>query len=152
MNPFAQVMRTGRGRAVAAAAVLLTAGVASGAIAGMGQASAADGPNGHHQWVQIVAKDNGGWSADMTLYDQNGKAVYTWHENPSGMNTKQTWWYTSGNGYVEGTINEGDGEGGITPHSFRFRYDHADADGNCWLITDSVRYTGDSKTGGCTPD
>jgi hypothetical protein len=150
MDPFAQVMRTVRGRVVATGAVLLTAGVVSGAIAGVGPASAADGPNEHHQWVQIVAKNNGGWSADMTLYDQNGNQVYTWKKDPSGMNTKETWWYTGGNGYVQGTINEYDGEGGTIPHPFR--YSPADADGHCWLITDTVRYTGDSNTGGCTPD
>jgi len=87
----------------------------------------------------------------MTLYDQNGNQVYTWHEQPSGMNAKQTWWYTGGNGYVQGTINEFNGAGDTIVHPFR--YNAGDADGHCWLITGTgVRYTGDSNTGGCTPD
>lgn len=151
MNIPASFLGTRRGRRLTTAVALLTTGALASTLMGIGPASAVDGPKGHQQFVQIVAKDNGGWFADMNLYDKNGNKVYTWHKEPKAMSSKATWWYTMGDGYIDGTITLVLGEGDLSRH--HFHYTPADAAGHCWRITYlAVTDAGDSATGGCTPD
>ncbi|HEY6797685.1 MAG TPA: hypothetical protein VI248_23670 [Kineosporiaceae bacterium] len=134
-----------------AAVTLAVAGLTS-TVSMIGSASAAtfDGPNGHHQFLQIAAKESGSWTAHMTLHDSSGKTVYTWKENPRGMHGKATWWYTLGGGYVDGDITLSQGPDS-PPTVYPFRYTADDADGHCWRVNwQGADYTGDTN-GSCTP-
>ncbi|HEY6797838.1 MAG TPA: hypothetical protein VI248_24445 [Kineosporiaceae bacterium] len=129
-------------------AALLTVGALVTALTTMGPASAFDGPNGHHQFVQVISKYNGGWTLDMALHDKDGRTVYTWHKDHI-QNYKETLWYTIGAGYIDGTIVADNGD---QPIARPFHYTAKDADGHCWVVDRrDVWLTGDTN-GNCTPD
>src|SRR5262249_44710085 len=109
-----------------------------------------NGPNGHHQFVQITARGNKDWKADMTLLDGGGKTVYTWHVAvPNSVDSQQTWWYTIGSGHVEGMITQH--PDGTDPILTPFAYTADDADGHCISITANVQFSGDTNSGTCNP-
>jgi hypothetical protein len=123
-----------------------------------GSAQAFDGPNGHHQFVQISTRGLPNWIAAMDLLDENGRLVYHWAHGENGwaLGGKETWWFTAGTGakaYVYVAAADGIG---LTKNELTkdFTYGPGAPDGQCFHINPggSVSYTGDSATGGCTPD
>jgi hypothetical protein len=141
-------LHTRRGRSVTAAAALLAVGTLATTLTTMGPASAFDGPNGHHQFVQVLSKYNVGWSVDMTLHDKDGRTVYVWHKDHT-QNYKETMWFTLGAGYADGTVVLASAPDGSVSRSFH--YTANDADGHCWVVDrQGVQETGDTN-GNCTP-
>ena len=167
MKARSMFLRTSRRRtALAAAAVLAAGGLAAGASV-VSSASAAesgtvqqtfDGPDGHHQFVQISTRELPFWGASMVLYDWQGNQVYTWEYGLDGTESggKKTWWFTAGRGSrIEVLVGASDGIG-FTKNEVRktFWFEPGSPDGYCFHVNPmgSVSYTGDSNTGGCTPD
>jgi hypothetical protein len=144
----------------ALAASLLAVQALSAATAG-----AFEGPRGHHQFVQISTKGAPLWGARMKLLDNSGHAVYHWDhgygdgdEFLSASGGKQTWWFTAGEGSsVEVDVSAADGGdvmGENNKEARVFRFGPGKPDGHCFHISPNgkLKYTGDSDTGGCTPD
>jgi hypothetical protein len=139
---------------LAAAAVALMVGQQMTA----GSAAAFDGPSGHHQFVQISTREAPNWGAEMDLYDWQGNLVHSWEYGRDGwkMGGSQTWWFTAGKGSrIEAYVTAADGIG-LTTNEVRktFWIEPGSPDGYCFHVSPlgSVKYTGDSNTGGCTPD
>lgn len=147
-----------RRRAVAATAALAASLLAVQSLS-VGTAEAFDGPDWHHQFVQISTRDSPTWSAKMDLYDWQGNLVHTWRHGyrkgeVGAIGGKQTWWFTAGKGsrvevHVVGLSLYTPGEERKT-----FWFEPGSPDGYCFHVTPlgDVNFTGDSNTGGCTPD
>ncbi|HEY6795427.1 MAG TPA: hypothetical protein VI248_12190 [Kineosporiaceae bacterium] len=88
----------------------------------------------------------------MALYDNANKKVYSWDAGPKS-GGKETWWYTPGEGariQLEITGNTGIPGGSNVERTYTgndLTVDH------CFLVQAAghVKDTGDSATGGCTP-
>lgn len=141
------------------ARALTAAGTAVLAVGLMGTnsapSSAFDGPNGHHQFLQIVAKGAPLWGATMDLIDADGNLVYHWEVGRSSPKSggKETWWYTANPGdTLKLYIATGSGVG-LLDISDEWEVYAGQPDGDCWLIDPfgGISYTGDSDQG-CTPD
>jgi hypothetical protein len=149
-SPIKRILRRTLRTSIAKSAVaaVTVAGIATVAMSGIGPAQAFDGPNGHHQFVQYNDKV-GRSRARMWLYDANGTLVYQWD---SGSHDAQTWWYTRSGGHLHIDITRIPVFGRVETWSWDIGPN--DADGQCYLVPNSgaPRFTGDSATGGCTPD
>jgi hypothetical protein len=122
-----------------------------------GTANAYDGPNGHHQWVQISTDGAPTWAAEMELYAAGQGYIYKWSHGKGSIPTTgggQTWWFTANQSdFVEVWV---DADEGIKDNKLDmiFNFGPGEADGHCFHINavGKLKYTGDSNTGGCTPD
>jgi hypothetical protein len=134
-----------------AVAAVTAAGLATFAMSGAGPAQAFDGPNDHHQFVRYNNKSSVISHVRMWLYDASGALVYKWR---SDTHDSQTWWYTRGGGHLTFEIKRYNPTNGVYIDTHSWDIGPNDADGQCYLIPDGrdPRFTGDSATGGCTPD
>jgi hypothetical protein len=123
----------------------------------IGTANAFDGPNGHHQFVQISTKGAPTWGAHMDLYAAgSGEIVYSWNHGMDSwaIGGKETWWFTANEGDHVSLHVFSDTAVSQETEDMLFVFGPDRADGHCLQIDEvgHLRYTGDSKTGGCNPE
>ncbi len=87
----------------------------------------------------------------------SGELVHSWSHGKgasAAVGGKETWWFTANPGdYVEVWVNSLDAQGENKEDKV-FHFQPGDADGHCFTISavGKLTYSGDSNTGGCTPD
>jgi hypothetical protein len=142
------VGRRGRRRLAAGAVAVAAALTAGSALNG---ASAFEGPRGHRQWVQIVTKGAPTWSAEMWLYGSDGKEYYHWKVTDK-IGGKETWWYSRNGGSLIVRVSAKDEH--LSWKHKKVYIKPKDPDGHCFMVyvVGELYYTGDSKSGGCTPE
>lgn len=148
------------GGSVRRRAVIGSAAVAASLLAAQvlsaGTANAYDGPDGHHQFVQISADGAAAWGAEMDLSASGQGLIHNWRYGMDSyaVGGKQTWWFTANQGdIVEVWVYAQDGERQNKEDQV-FSFGPGQPDGHCFHISaiGKLTYTGDSDTGGCTPD
>ena len=124
-----------------AAGLVLLVGAATGGLVVTGTSPAAAAGNRH--FVLIATHGAPLWDAKAWLYDGHGNLVYKW--STGGKSGGRALWYFT-NGGDGGHIYVKMGTVGWS--NLLLDRDH------CFLVQEfgHTRYTGDSVTGGCTPD
>jgi hypothetical protein len=124
------------------AAITLTAGVA---VAASGSADAAPGDK---HFILITTKAAPRWKGDAQVFDANGNQVDNFKQ-PLKSGGRKKWEFTDpGNGRISFKLGDGNDSTLVGDRILATDRDH------CFVIgaAGNARYTGDSLTGGCTPD